>query len=357
MVKSCRECATTQKNPAKVPTHQWEETKNNFERVHIDFAGEFLNHHFLVLVDSKSKWAEVRIIKNAPTASITIELLLDIFSTHGFPEIMVSDNATIFHSENFKAFCKNNGIVQKFIAPGHPATNGLAERYIQTLKSKLSRMTEPGTIQSKVREIIFRYRATPLQNGKTPAEQYLNRNIRCQLDAFKPSISKQKKQVTFQLPRSRKFNVGETVLARWYTSNKITWRLGIITKKFGKLHYQVKLENGYCLKRHVNQLKQTKLDMKHSNQPPIAKTAGSLKQEDSNQTGSNKFDLEIVPLLITGNLAGNQPLPGEVEPQEAPEEAADINNRGDNNHVLLRRSRRERRVPTRFKDFQMTQRH
>lgn len=53
---------------------------------------------------------------------------------------MVSDNATIFVSETFKEFYKKNGIFQKLIAPGHPATNGLAERNIQTLKQRLKSM-------------------------------------------------------------------------------------------------------------------------------------------------------------------------------------------------------------------------
>jgi transposase InsO family protein len=49
--------------------------------------------------------------------------------------VMVSDNATIFVSEQFKSYGTQNGIFQKFIASGHPATNGLAERNVQTLKT------------------------------------------------------------------------------------------------------------------------------------------------------------------------------------------------------------------------------
>lgn len=67
------------------------------------------------------------------------------------------------------------------------ATNGLAERNVQTLKYRLKAMADdPRGIHEKVREILFRYRATPLKNGKTPSEQYLNRQIRIQLDALRP---------------------------------------------------------------------------------------------------------------------------------------------------------------------------
>ncbi|XP_011858184.1 PREDICTED: uncharacterized protein K02A2.6-like [Vollenhovia emeryi] len=131
---------------------------------------------------------------------------------------MVSDNATIFTSEELKEFCQKAGIFQKFIAPGQPATNGLAERNVQTFKNRLKAMIdEPLSIQHKVQEILFRYRATPLSNGKTPAEQYLQRQIRIQLDALKPvkfQVSTPSKLTTRQL------SVGERVQARYYANNK-----------------------------------------------------------------------------------------------------------------------------------------
>ena len=337
MVKSCRECALTQKSPAKAPVHQWDEPQHNFERVHIDYAGPFFNHHFLVLVDSKSKWAEVRILKDAPTTSNTIELLLDIFCTHGFPEILVSDNATIFHSESFTTFCQNNGIIQKFSAPGHPATNGLAERYIQTLKSKLTAM-EPGSLQHKVREILFRYRATPLKCGKTPAELYLNRNIRCQLDVFKPPPQQKNKRVTFKLPPSKDFEIGDKVLVRWYSSNKDTWKLGRIIQKYGNLHYQVELENGYSLKRHTDQLRKTEVKLKEEPQQQ------HLHQEKSTQPTEEPNSVPVPPCLLIPNADRfevpnfDNPIPND-EPQAAPPE--------DN----LRRSNRDRRPPERLRDY------
>ncbi|GBN88011.1 hypothetical protein AVEN_89738-1 [Araneus ventricosus] len=98
---------------------------------------------------------------------------------------MVSDNFSIFTNEEFKYFCCTNGIKQKFIAPGHPATNGLAERNVQTLKDKLKLMTSENIpINLKVQRILFRYRATLLANGKSPAEMYLNWKIRIKLDAM-----------------------------------------------------------------------------------------------------------------------------------------------------------------------------
>lgn len=58
---------------------------------------------------------------------------------------------------------------------------------MQRLKRKLKAITsEPGSLQKKVNEILQRYRATPLNCGKSPAELYFNRRIRIRLDALKP---------------------------------------------------------------------------------------------------------------------------------------------------------------------------
>ncbi|XP_018305543.1 uncharacterized protein K02A2.6 [Mycetomoellerius zeteki] len=133
-VKSCQNCAEVKSSPAKAPVHHWEEPTSNWDRIHIDYAGPIENHYFLIVISARSRWAEIRIIKDAPISEKTVELLKDIFSTRGFPKAMVSDNATIFVSETFKQFCRRSGIFQKLIAPGHPATNGLAERNVQTLK-------------------------------------------------------------------------------------------------------------------------------------------------------------------------------------------------------------------------------
>ncbi|CAB0016480.1 unnamed protein product, partial [Nesidiocoris tenuis] len=136
---------------------------------------------------------------------------------------MVSDNATIFTSEEFKQFCSTAGITQKFIAPGHPATNGLAERNVQTLKHRLAAMeNETSSMRKKIFEILFRYRATPLINGKTPSELFLNRQIRIRLDALNPAI---KEQASDPKIPARQLDVGDRVQARYYSNNKQQWHI------------------------------------------------------------------------------------------------------------------------------------
>nr|XP_023025151.1 uncharacterized protein K02A2.6-like [Leptinotarsa decemlineata] len=169
---------------------------------------------------------------------------------------MVSDEATIFTSKNFKKFCQSAGIFQKFIALGHPATNRLAKRNVQTLQHRLAAMaSEPFSMRQKVREILFRYQATPLSIGSY-SELFLNRQIRITLDALKP-VHHEKSALSNEKPRQ--FSAGERVQARYYTNNKQLWKTGEVIKRFGLLHYQVKLDDEYSLKRHIDQIRSSNL--------------------------------------------------------------------------------------------------
>lgn len=255
LVKGCENCALTRTKPAKAPVHPWDEPKSNWERIHIDYAGPISSYYFLICIDAKSKWAEIKMIKDAPTSANTILLLNDICASHGFPHVIVSDNASIFQSEEFRNYCTSNGIFQKFIAPGHPATNGLAERNVQTLKQRLrAASNEPTSIREKLQKILFKYRATPLANGKSPAEQYLQRKLRIRLDAIFP-YHPQASKVLFG--QSRTFKVGERIQAQMFINNKTNWKFGIVKKKIGQRHYIVTLDSGRSLKKHVDQLRST----------------------------------------------------------------------------------------------------
>ena len=95
-------------------------------RLHIDYAGPCFGKYFLILVNSHSKWLEVHPV-NAATSAMTIEKLKFIFSTHGLPEMTISDNGSVFTSKEFADFMTYNGITHVKSSPYHPSTNGLAE--------------------------------------------------------------------------------------------------------------------------------------------------------------------------------------------------------------------------------------
>ena len=251
LVKSCQECAANQKNPAKAPLHTWEPATEPFERIHIDY-GEKDGHQLLIIIDAYTKWLEVYATKTAPaTSQTTIMFLRDYISRFGIPLNLVSDNAAIFRSAEFREFIDSYQIRLPEPAPGHPATNGLAERYVQFVKDKLTKMsTSTVPIQEKLTTLLMQYRITPTTMGKSPSELLFGKQIRNKFDMmlWTPKPRMQKSSST---PEVKRFHIGDRVQSRNYTNN-IRWKFGTITKTFGKLHYLVRLDNGYVLKRHYN---------------------------------------------------------------------------------------------------------
>ena len=124
--KECYLCQESQKSPVKAPLHPWEWPERAWARVHVDFAGPFEDHMFLLLVDAHSKWMEIHPVKRADSKT-TIQKLRTIFATHGLPEMLVSDNGSVFTSAEFQEFTSRNAIRHVTTAPYHPSSNGLAE--------------------------------------------------------------------------------------------------------------------------------------------------------------------------------------------------------------------------------------
>lgn len=68
----------------------------DWQRVHIDLAGPFMNKMLKVVVDCHSKWLEVDIMPDV-TRETTIEQLCNLFARFRIPECLVSDKrCTIF---------------------------------------------------------------------------------------------------------------------------------------------------------------------------------------------------------------------------------------------------------------------
>lgn len=226
-------------------------------RVHVDFAGPFMNMYYFILVDAYTCWPEIHIVKDM-TARNTITLLRKIFASFGLPRVLVSDNTKTFVCYEFKRFLQENGIIYKLSAPYHPATNGLAERYVQTFKQTLRalRGSEP-ELQNQLSKFLLHYRKTPHSvTGISPAYLMFNRDIRTRLDFLTEGrdliSSGVQKGSCNGVPE---FKLGQRVECRDYI-HKDKWMFGKIHKRLGKIHYLVKLDNSQIWERHVEQIRE-----------------------------------------------------------------------------------------------------
>lgn len=146
-------------------------------------------------------------------------------------------------------------------APYHPATNGQAERFVQSLKQALKTSKGSFTLQRRLETFLLTYRNTPHPTTReSPALLFLGRQLRTRLDALKPSVTaavrlSQTSQVLRRAGRSksRQFGVGEAVLARDYRGRE-RWTSGVVTAQSGPVSYTVDVGASEDWRRHTDQL-------------------------------------------------------------------------------------------------------
>ena len=261
-VSSCSNCQQHRHQPAKAPLYPWEWPARPWQRIHIDFAGPFLSNMWLITVDAHSKWPEV-LKMNSTTAEKTIEHLRTLFAHHGVPEQLVSDNGPQFTSEEFSYFLQSNGVQHLHTTPYHPATNGLAERFVQTFKSPMQTGNANLSIHARMQNFLLTFRNTPHATTKaSPAQLLLQRTLRTRLDLIRPSTRSvvQQQQCTqasntlFQ--PAHDLPVGATAMVRDYRPGHPRWISGRVSAKEG-LYYQVEVYPGTHWRRHIDQIRPT----------------------------------------------------------------------------------------------------
>ena len=103
---------------------------------------------------------------SSTSATATIELLRRAFATHGWPDMLVSDNGTEFASKEFGNFMAKNGILPVKTAPRHPSSNGFVERSVRTFKDGMKKLEgSEGTLHTKLSRFLLAYRSTPPDNN------------------------------------------------------------------------------------------------------------------------------------------------------------------------------------------------
>ena len=177
--------------------------------------------------------------------------------------MLVTDNGTTFTSTEFQEFIKANGIRHVKSSPYHPASNGLAERAVQTFKASMRKSTN-GSIKTCFARFLFRYRYTPhTTTGLTPSELIFGRHVRTHLDLVKPDLTSrvQLKQQQLKLEhgmrtKERNFEVEDKVFVQNFPPKRGTpWYPGQITAVRGPLSYIIELQDGRCVRRHVDHIR------------------------------------------------------------------------------------------------------
>ena len=246
LVETCAACQATRARAPRLPVTPWPSADAPWSRLHVDFAGPFMNKHFLVLVDSFSGWMDVFPVQG-PTTEEAIRCLTMSFRYNGLPFTLVSDNGAAFTSHRFREFCIQRGVKQLYTAPRNPASNGRAERMVRTVKDILRRLPDNADLQSKLDVALESLRTAPGPDGRSPAERLMGRQVRTSLSLVRPAPKSQVPAVEHH------FSPGETV---WYQrhGNK-TWQPATVSNCMGRVMVVVHGDDGNQATRHVNQIR------------------------------------------------------------------------------------------------------
>ena len=290
LVKSCSSCQQVQKSPESAMLHPWIWPSNPWVRIHLDFAGPFQGKMFLIAVDAFSKWPEI-VEMTSTTAGQTVKVLRDIFARHGLPEQLVSDNGPQFVSSDFADFCKSNAIKHSRVSPYHPASNGLAERMVQTFKQAMRRTMNDGLPwQHRIADFLLTYRTTPHSTTNVaPSILLMGRSLRTRLDMLRPNLGgtvcaaqAKQKQYHDEQSKLRDFRPGDQVWVRDFRNNSPKWISGVVLQSVGPVSYMIQLADGTLWKRHVDHIRQRVTK-------PDQDTPANSSIEEDNATDSSPF--------------------------------------------------------------------
>ena len=282
----------------------------------------------LVIVDYFSRYYEVEVMRST-TSERVIECLEKVFTTHGLPLSIRSDNGPQFRSEVFEQYLEDNGIEHRKTTPLWPQANGEVERQNRSLLKRMRIAQAEGKEWKKeVRKYLVAYRSTPHSTtGVSPAELLFCRKVRTKLPELREESTESEMRDRDSEMKAK---------AKQYADKKRNVQESDLTPGDKVL---------------VKQERRNKLSTPFAPEPyaVVTKTGNSVVIESPegvqlmrNTTHVKKFEessqdpAETAPLLDVTDP---------VKPTAEREEPSD---------AVLTRPTRVKKLPERFKDFDMT---
>ncbi|XP_078793179.1 uncharacterized protein LOC144987743 [Oryzias latipes] len=305
---SCEICQlTAPQGVARAPLQPLPLIETPFDRIGMDIVGPLEksssgHKYILVICDYATRYPEAFPLRSVKARQIA-NCLIQLFSRVGIPKEILTDCGTNFLSKLLKQVYSLLGVKGIKTTPYHPQTDGLVERFNQTLKTMLRKfVSETGTDWDQwLPYLLFAYREVPqASTGFSPFELLYGRQVRGPLDLLKDywekpvtdkdnvvsyvlkmrerlermstlaqehmrSAQAQQKTWYDKKAKDRIFQVGQQVLlllptsdnkllARWQGPYSITKRLGEVTYE---LYMPEKLKKHQRF--HVNLLKEFQL--------------------------------------------------------------------------------------------------
>ncbi|XP_039602201.1 uncharacterized protein K02A2.6-like [Polypterus senegalus] len=196
-ISSCQTCQMNDKTtyPHPAPLQPTPFSDGPWEKVALDIVGPFDTaapdcRYALTLIDYHSKWPEVTLTSSITTANV-LTFLSSIFSHHGNPTSLVTDNEVQFTSAAFAAFLEERQIKHHRSSLHYPAANGAVERFNHVLKHTIQlAIQEHYPWKAAITDFLHIYCATPhATTGVSPFELLHGRQMRTKLTILPPTSS------------------------------------------------------------------------------------------------------------------------------------------------------------------------
>lgn len=170
IIKSCQECQSFLPSQPKEPKMSDPSPQFPFEQVAVDLFS-YNGNEYLVMVDPLSGWLSVAKCGQSASSAGIIGHLKKWFTDFGIPVKLISDNGPQFSSLEFQNWCKNWSILHTTSSPHFPASNGLAEAAIKSVKYLLSKCSNTGDIKcDEFQRGLQELRNTPGVDGRSPSQ-------------------------------------------------------------------------------------------------------------------------------------------------------------------------------------------
>ena len=286
IANTCTTCGKHGKSLPSLIEHPWTRPSMPWQRVHIDYAGPFLNSMWLVVYDAHSRWPEVVKMNNNTTSSATIRALRTIFSRFGLPFVIVSDNGTNFTSQEFEDFLQRNNIHHLKTGTYHPKSNGCCERFVGTFKNAMKKMYENcKDVDKNLANFLVNYRITPHSvTGIPPSEALFKKlYVRTRMNHVFPAdretserlnVDKEQEILNASKIRNRQFEEKQKVYVQ--PQNKDTWSQGEIQRRIGNSNMYEVMFDGRNVIKHADHIKQRSV--------PVLQPAETSETDNSPET-------------------------------------------------------------------------
>ena len=347
-IRQCEICLQAKKPRKKMGLlHHLGPADEPFRFIHIDTIGGFREsfsqlRYFHVAIDSFSRYVWGITSKTQNVSDF--QQLYNKISQDGHPQHIVCDRYPALNSSSFREFLLLNNTQIIYIPVTHPSSNGMIERFVQTVVERLrcKKLSMPNRSWARLAmetlveynstiHTVTRYAPSFLMSGEDPDEYYLGEDlIEARMMAYERSCQDHNRNKRYYDRRrvDKQFEPGDWVFAKIadeLNRRKLDPRyegpFEIITR-YSSVVYGISVDNHEAIV-HIENLKPANAQVLDTEESDVEEEDLQLEQtemeENFNERNSVSALIPVIPLRSSAStLNSNQILSRRSQRQRRP---------------------------------------